>query len=97
MQLIHEPSIEEAAEFLAEASKVFQEALDREYIRRRKNLVNAGMSKRTAILLPSLQEDVKSIIRLGKFTDEQLKMIHALFAVWIPPRVVPESRIPANY
>lgn len=91
----YEPSLEDAIAIHAKASKIVHQSLDREYIRRRVNLKNAGQSGRMNVILPSLQEDVRAIASLGIFTDEQLHCIHICFAKWTPPRDVAQVRVPA--
>jgi hypothetical protein len=95
--LEEEPSIETAIAIHAEASKILHGALDREYLRRRQNLVNAGLGNRHNSLLPNLQNDVRDIACLGTFAGEHKRTIHACFATWTPPKFVPVSRIPQNY
>lgn len=93
MNMTH-PSLADAICVHAEATKVLHEALDREYRNRRANLVNAGFSRATNSILPSIQEDVRGITSLTNFSDEQLKGIHAAFSVWTPPRDVTQVRLP---
>lgn len=88
-----EPSLETAIAIHTEASKILHAALDREYRRRRANLVNAGMSRATSSILPNLQNDVRDMAVLINCAGEHKKTIHACFANWNPSRVIPEVRL----
>jgi hypothetical protein len=90
----YEPSVEDAIAIHAKTLEILHQALTREYIRRRVNLKNAGQSARMNVILRSIQEDVRAMVSLGIFTDEQKAIIQFAFSKWSIPRDVSQVRLP---
>jgi len=90
----YEPSIEDAIAIHAKTLEILHQSLTREYIRRRVNLKNAGQSARMNVILPSIQEDVRAMVSMGIFTDEQKANIQFAFSKWTIPRDVSQVQLP---